>query len=424
MRQGHHTRLANSVALPRTRIVFLALVLLGLGGMLWARGVSASIHRAALDPNVTSHMVGATATPSSLILDLPSTPVKVGATRSFTATASLPANPNSLDFRLDWDFGGVFFYDLKTTTQSTLIFPRAHTFVQIGRHPITATLYLNDVYETAPIVGAASTLIVGGGVITPTLAGNTAFVAAPTAINLALPAARPDAYRLVLDFGDHTGFVTSTVTATLMLPAVTTISRHFYRASGSYNVVANLYPADGPVDATTLLATGATTSPINVIVGKLYLPLVTNPAPPPVITITACNDQEPNNIPLEAKSLDPSAGQAALHTTNGVQCNGSLQSDPVGEDDYYAITLQPGQVLDVQLTRIPTGADYDLYLYNAQGATIADRVAKSNQVGTADELIVYQHPLGLTPLTYYLRVYQYQKSATAENTYRITANLK
>jgi hypothetical protein len=152
----------------------------------------------------------------------------------------------------------------------------------------------------------------------------------------------------------------------------------------------------------------------------IYVPVVINPVPPPVLT--ACNDQEPNNIGAEAQPLDPSSGQANLHTS-GVLCHGSLQSDPEGEDDYYVITLNPGEVLDVQLTQIPTGADYDLYLYNAQGATTADRVTKSNQVGGLDEHFSWQHP-GSTPLTYYLRIYQYRKSPTTENSYLITASIR
>ena len=415
--------LFRRVAQQRIPITLSALVLFIMGGMLWIAGTDVSAHPSAMSLRRVPSTLGPTASTSSLKLVIPSTTVMVNTSPTFTAIATLAPYQGPLNFQLDWEIGSALFSEKTTSSELTLAFTKTYTVTQIGRYLTSAKLY-NSVPKTTLIVSDTHTLTVSGGVIDmqfdPTQPHGQTFVGMNTSLTLTLPAARPDAYRLVVDFGDQSMAVTSTVTSTLALPVVSTITYHRYAAPGTYKVSANVYPVDGPANATTLLATGSPANLITAVVGSVYLPLLTKPEPPPII-IPNCNAK---NTSANAKPLDSSSGQAVLHATNGMKCNGLLQAVPEGGSDFYLITMNPGEVFDLQLTQLQPGADYDLYLYNSQNTISTNRVAKSNQTGTVDERFIYVHPLGSAPFTYYLRVYQFKKSATAENSYLITAYIK
>lgn len=125
----------------------------------------------------------------------------------------------------------------------------------------------------------------------------------------------------------------------------------------------------------------------------VYLPLVTG--------FVACNDIEDNDIPSQAQPLN----------TLGRDCLGSLQDDPVGEDDYYAVTLTPGQSISIELTGMAAGADYDLLLYRGM-----ELVVSSNQEGTTSERISHTN-MSSQEGTYLIRINIYAKSTTSPNTY-------
>ena len=126
----------------------------------------------------------------------------------------------------------------------------------------------------------------------------------------------------------------------------------------------------------------------------VYLPLVTN-------SLVACNDIEDNDIPAQAQRLN----------TLGRDCLGSLQDDPVGEDDYYAVTLTPGQSISIELTGMAVGADYDLLLYRGM-----ELVVSSNQEGMTSERISHTNT-STQESTYLIRINIYAKSTTSPNTY-------
>jgi len=80
--------------------------------------------------------------------------------------------------------------------------------------------------------------------------------------------------------------------------------------------------------------------------GALYLPLLIRMPP-------GCSDIEQNDDQTQARLLTPL----------GVACRGSLQDDPVGEDDWYVVNLDRGTTLTIDLSEIPAGANYDLTLF-------------------------------------------------------------
>ncbi len=132
----------------------------------------------------------------------------------------------------------------------------------------------------------------------------------------------------------------------------------------------------------------------NVATTTTYLPLVLN-------LPVSCNDSEDNDIPAQAKQL----------ITVGRECIGSLEDDPVGEDDYYSVTLNPGQSITIDLAGMLDGADYDLLLYRE---TVL--VASSNEQGSASEHLSYTNTSGVTT-TYLIRINIFAKSTAGINTY-------
>lgn len=123
------------------------------------------------------------------------------------------------------------------------------------------------------------------------------------------------------------------------------------------------------------------------------------------ITPPGCNDIEDAND----STLD--AAPPELTTPNGV-CRGSLQDDPVGEDDYYQLLLQSGQTVTLQLGGIPAGGDYSLLFYNISASS--NPLASSKLPGNNDEQIVYQ--VNATA-AYQIRIRQDIQSASATNSY-------
>jgi hypothetical protein len=132
---------------------------------------------------------------------------------------------------------------------------------------------------------------------------------------------------------------------------------------------------------------------------SIYLPLVRVASAP-------CNDVEENDTPANAHEL----------TSVGRSCVGSLESDPQGEDDYYALVLvQPGE-LSIELSQIPVGANYTLQVLNEQLV----QVAASSNPGQASEQVVVPLPAG----RYLVRVFMAQKATIAENSYLLTVTVR
>jgi hypothetical protein len=89
----------------------------------------------------------------------------------------------------------------------------------------------------------------------------------------------------------------------------------------------------------------------------------------------------------------------------GLIYHGTLpEGDP---QDYFYIDLPGDRTVELWLTTIPAGHDYDLYLRNAQGTLLA----RSSQYGSVDEHIV----TGILPQgRYYIQVHHYSPGGSAQ----------
>ncbi len=110
--------------------------------------------------------------------------------------------------------------------------------------------------------------------------------------------------------------------------------------------------------------------------------------PTPSPTPTSCpNDwKEPNDSFETAALLAPGSNYLSLYIC------------PNGDEDWFQFSVNVGQTIDLSLNTLP--ADYDLYLYDPNGA----QVAQSNNGGQADEPIQY---LALLSGNYRARVVGY-----------------
>ena len=132
----------------------------------------------------------------------------------------------------------------------------------------------------------------------------------------------------------------------------------------------------------------------------VYLPLVLQ-------SLEGCSDIEDNDIPAQAQPLN----------TLGRDCLGSLEDDPVGEDDYYTVTLTPGQSITIDLMDMPAGADYDLLLYRGM-----ELVASSNEEGSMNERASHTNTSSSTT-TFLIRINIFAKSTAAPNTYVLRSSI-
>lgn len=117
----------------------------------------------------------------------------------------------------------------------------------------------------------------------------------------------------------------------------------------------------------------------------------------------AYNQDEPNNFRCSTNSaLDPGT------PTQSYICS----KDDI--DDYYYIDVTQLSPINVTLTNIPGGIDYDLYLYYQDSI-----VASSNKFGNASEALNY---FPLQTGRYYIRVYPY--SGHSLSPYTLQANFQ
>jgi hypothetical protein len=183
-------------------------------------------------------------------------------------------------------------------------------------------------------------------------------------------------------------------------------------------------PTGTPTNTPTSTQTGAptgtpTNTPTNTptsIVGPapprpFYLPLTLRapqqtPTPSLPPTLSCPDDIEPNNIPEDGKRL----------TTINSSCHGSFQNEQVPIFDYYWIQPSIGQQIVVDLTGIPSGANYDIALYRQDPANVYTRVSLSNKPGQTPEHFEYRVD---SNKRYYLRVSLIQKSPSAKDTYTL-----
>ncbi len=122
--------------------------------------------------------------------------------------------------------------------------------------------------------------------------------------------------------------------------------------------------------------------------------------PTPILCLT--EEEEPNNTRSEAEALPP--------LCQGTTIMGRLRDND--NDDLYRMDVSVPSRVVIDLTAVPAGTDYNLYLYRyEQSLTLVDY---SGELGTSDEHI----EVDVAPGTYYVRVYPHQ--GRSENRYSLT----
>jgi serine protease len=120
----------------------------------------------------------------------------------------------------------------------------------------------------------------------------------------------------------------------------------------------------------------------------------TPPPPPP----SGSSESEPNDATATANAV----------TLPGTLVNGTLGSN--ADTDFYVVQLPPGRTLYSALTMGSSGADYDLFVYNSNGAQIG---ASENAAGQMDSVSVSN--TGSSTLARYVRVVYYSGGTGATN---------
>jgi hypothetical protein len=136
----------------------------------------------------------------------------------------------------------------------------------------------------------------------------------------------------------------------------------------------------------------------------------------------ACPDIEPDNNSVLTLPRPP-----ALGWLNGI-CTGRIATsgpESVGEEtsDYYAVSLEAGQTITVDLTNVPAGTNYDLFLYPQIAETQSTgTVASSRRPGNQNESFTFRAP---RPERYYIRVFAATKAAPgAPDGYTLTVRTR
>ncbi|MBS1766368.1 MAG: PKD domain-containing protein [Acidobacteria bacterium] len=110
---------------------------------------------------------------------------------------------------------------------------------------------------------------------------------------------------------------------------------------------------------------------------------------------------EPNNSISTANAVAASFNAITGHLTSS------------SDKDYFALALQPGQTLSIAMTG-PSGKDWDLYLRNSAGSTLA-----SSTGSTANENLSYTNA-GATVMTVYPEVVVYSGTSSSPYTLALT----
>jgi hypothetical protein len=87
------------------------------------------------------------------------------------------------------------------------------------------------------------------------------------------------------------------------------------------------------------------------------------------------------------------------------------------KSDYFYIDISTTNAINVYLTDIPTGTDYDLYLYRSCSDDPNNPADESRKPGSSPETISYS-PLATG--RYYIRVYAYSGYSTSPYSLRVT----
>jgi hypothetical protein len=136
--------------------------------------------------------------------------------------------------------------------------------------------------------------------------------------------------------------------------------------------------------------------------GEVFLPLMNKAQPTPT-----------PNPPVSCNEHEDNAGKAKANPFPGLgkTCYGDFNTPSNDEDDWYSLGLTAGQRINVLLSHMPVGDDYDPYLYLPDGVTHG---GESHNQGNVDDTFTYLVP---TTGTYYIHLHAFEKSASSHTYY-------
>ena len=195
-----------------------------------------------------------------------------------------------------------------------------------------------------------------------------------------------------------------------------------------YNSSVTDTPTASPTPQSSATPTTTPATPTNTPSVATATPPTTTPQRTPVpvpdsriihIPIIAAS---PAACPAVSGQNDPAA--ATLLASAGQPCIGTSKTALDSEYHWYYVNSGAGQTLTVDLSSIPSGGDYDIYLYDKQilqTLDLASSLARSTKDLNADEHFTFAAPAAGR---YYLLVFLRTKSTSAPNTYALKAQLQ
>lgn len=168
-------------------------------------------------------------------------------------------------------------------------------------------------------------------------------------------------------------------------------------------------PTASPTPSPTLSPTSVPSSPTPTPKGpgpapesRVFVPLVVRSRP---VQPLSCGDVE------DADDSPEGAARLSL----GVTCAGSVQQDAVLGDDWFYVNAPAGRTLVVDLSGMPEGADYDLFVFDGQ---LSEEESNPRVGSNAPEQVRFSARVAGK---YYARVVVYKRAASSPNSYLLRA---
>lgn len=205
----------------------------------------------------------------------------------------------------------------------------------------------------------------------------------------------PDPHTLVWELGNISQEGTGTITIT-----VTISSSAQGQELCNHAVIKNPESSDSGTACIGVYSSHTYTTSLPLVTRHLHLPC----ADPIGDLCGGADSYEPNNTFCSATPLTTSSSIQAL-----LCCTDNTDGEGYADDDIYFVDIESPGVLAIDLTELPDGQDYDLYLYYWKNLELVDR---SNNFNPVDEHISYTVSSEKRG-RYYIRVYPYEGACSS-----------
>ena len=233
-----------------------------------------------------------------------------------------------------------------------------------------------------------------------------------------------DSLRIDVTYGSPTATATATDTAT---PTSTSTPTDTPTSTATSTSTPTDTPEISPTPSTTPLHSPTPTDTATATPTSTATPTQA-PTPGPVF-VPLSSFQPPACRPPLAVFEDQTAPpiQATLLATRALRCTGRAQlptTQGQREEHWYAVDVRARQRIQIDLTNIPDGADYDIYLFDAAivgpNYSTAKYLTLSQKSGNLNEAMSYT---AQAAGRYYVRIFLWSKTSKQPNTYVLNMTL-